>query len=410
MDSLLRLIFVFCLLALFLSVSAVAQDESIEEPAEGAVEESADESDEGAVGASEEEPEETGPILDEAKNIADVRAYIQYHIEKHDWNEYDPKKSSAVLAEIEMPAYDKLLEIVETSDNLMEKWHAYRMKYYSLVHFLKAEGEEAEQILDIFLEELESRENIEPMIAQIIHEGRFFQFQHRIQQAEVSMEVFNEFKTELKTWIDLNADTMPAVARLGLNIADKNNIPAEQFVKEISAYIKSEECPLSAPDKIRATATFEAVLRTTIGNDPKLYGKTLTYRNLNWDALRGKYVVIHFTSTWCVPSHEDLPMFREAREKYLDRGFEIVSIYVMEFGTEAEQIAKVRDHAEKKEKLPWLAVSETLTTTSKQQSQSEYYALQGIPMTLLVDTDGKIIMTEASGERLKDKLKEIFRF
>ena len=100
---------------------------------------------------------------------------------------------------------------------------------------------------------------------------------------------------------------------------------------------------------------------------------------------------------------------REAYDNYHNKGLEIISVYVMEFGNETEQIAKVRDHAEKTEKLPWIVLSEALTAVSLQPKQSEFYAIPNIPQMFLVDREGKIIMKNASGERLQAKLAEIFR-
>ena len=393
MSALTRLLFVLCLFTLLIVLPIAAQEESAEE-------------------ATEETAEEPAPSLDEARTIADVRTYIEYEIAKHDWKTYDPKKAAAVLAEINMPASDKLLILVKESTNPLDIVYAYQTKLNAFVHLLVAEAEDAEQKLDAFLNELESNEeNLEnPTITYFLRQGRFLLFQSKMAKAEVSPENFDEFKNELKTWIDRNDYEMLAVARLGIRIAEKNNVSAERFVKKTTAYIQSEPCPLSASEKADAVAAFERVLRTTLGSDPKLYGKTLSYRNFSWESLRNRYVLIHFTSTWSVPCRKELPGMKEVYEKYNDRGLEIVSVYVMEFGTETEQIAKVREHAEKKEKLPWFVISETLTVTSKQQKQSEFYALKSVPTMLLVDHEGKIILTDARGDKLHDKLKEIFRF
>ena len=370
----------------------MAQEEPAEKPTDEAVTES-----------------EKEPVLDEAKTFDDVQVYIQHEIGKHDWKEYDRKKTAAILIEIQIPASDKLLEIGQTSDNLRDKWYAYNMKYTSFQRSVWARVEDAEQKLDTFLNELAAhKDSQEPMIKQILQAGRFLQFQERAQKIEISPENFDNFKSEWKTWIDKNDYEITAVAQLGLSIAEKNDVSAEQFVKETIEYIRSEECPLVATDNMNAVAAFERLLRTALDSDPKLYGKTLSYGNFNWNNLRGRYVLIQFTSTWCGFCHEELPGMRKAYEKYHDKGLEIVSVYVMEFGNETEQIAKVRDHAEKKEKLPWHVLSEALTAASTQPKQSEFYAIDGVPKMFLVDREGKIIMTTARGERLQAKLAEIF--
>ena len=392
MSSPIRHFFILCFFSLFI-VSVAAQEEPAERPAEEA--------------APEPKPE---PSLGDAKTVDDVQAYLQHEIAKHDWKTYDKKTIDTVLAEIQMSASDKMLEIAKTSDNPLDKWHAYQTKLAACQRSVTAEVEGTEQKLDTFLDELaahkDSQEDL--MIKQVLRNGRFFQFQRKAERTDVSPENFANFKTEWKTWIDRNDYEMTAIAQFGLGIAEKNDVPAEQFVKETVEYIRSEECPLSATDKTHAVAAFEGSLRTALGSDPKLYGKTLTYDNFSWENLRGRYVLIAFTSTWCGFCREELPGMREAYQKYHGKGLEIVSVYVLEFGSETEQIAKVRDHAEKKEKLPWIVLSEALTAASTQSKQSEFYACRSVPQMLLVNREGKIIMTNARGERLQTKLAEIF--
>ena len=95
----------------------------------------------------------------------------------------------------------------------------------------------------------------------------------------------------------------------------------------------------------------------------------------------------------------------EAYKKYHDKGFEIVSIYVWERGDDT--VASVKEHVAH-EKLPWVIISETLTEKAGQPSYQESYAFHGVPTMLLVDKEGKVIMTNARGEALQTKLAEIF--
>ena len=79
-------------------------------------------------------------------------------------------------------------------------------------------------------------------------------------------------------------------------------------------------------------------------------------------------------------------------------------------------------------KLPWIIIAEaltekdesakpsllgkvlgTLTGQKKPPKQSEFYSIMGVPTMLLVDKEGKIIMTGARGEALQTKLAEIFK-
>ena len=95
----------------------------------------------------------------------------------------------------------------------------------------------------------------------------------------------------------------------------------------------------------------------------------------------------------------------EAYEKYRDKGFEIVSIYVWERGE--DPVATVKKSVAS-DKLPWIILSEALTVNSGQPEQGDFYVASGVPTMVLVDKEGKVLMMVARGEALQAKLAEIF--
>ena len=215
-----------------------------------------------------------------------------------------------------------------------------------------------------------------------------------------SPESFDTFKAELKSWINrktVNAFDIPSLA---LSLAEKCGVPAEQVINELVEYLQSPEC--SSRYKEHWVTEWKKLLLTAFGSDLKLYGRTLDDNEFDWDSLRGKYVLVQFTATWCGPCHMEIPGMKEAYRKYHDKGFEIVSIYVYELG-----VAPIKEHVEHSE-LPWIVISETLTEKAGQPKQATFFAINGVPTMLLVDQSGKIIMTTARGTQLQDKLAEIF--
>jgi len=275
----------------------------------------------------------------------------------------------------------------------------------------------AEQIIKELVEYVRSKECTlsdsakEETVKQIEQRAvryQFAQFGARVMREEKSPKNFDKFKSELKTWI--NQKTMLAYnfAKLGLNVAERYEVPAEQFIKEMVEYIRSPECPLAATDKQIAVEAFEKELRLIVGSDPKLYGKTLDDQDFSWANLRDKYVLIKFTGTWCGPCMGQIPGMLEAYEKYHDKGLEIVSVYVWEKGSPQEQVETVKKFVAK-EKLPWIILSETLTDGAGQEKYGVFYSIYSVPTMVLVDKEGKIIMTEANGSKLQTKLAEIFK-
>jgi thiol-disulfide isomerase/thioredoxin len=238
-------------------------------------------------------------------------------------------------------------------------------------------------------------------------EFQFYVFEDKSNETVNTPESFSLFKTELKTWV--NKFRILSVLSLGLTIADKNNVSAQEFVAEMTAFIQSSDCTLSEESKAEVVATLEGMIRRAQGSDPKLYGKMLDGSDFNWESLRGKYVLIKFTATWCGPCKGEIPGMLEAYKKYHDKGLEIVSVYIWDHGDAVATIKK----AVEQEKLPWIILSEALTVEESNkdsgiQKQGKFYAIKGVPTMLLCDKEGTIIMTGARGERLQSKLAEIF--
>jgi thiol-disulfide isomerase/thioredoxin len=146
-------------------------------------------------------------------------------------------------------------------------------------------------------------------------------------------------------------------------------------------------------------------LRLAVGNDPQLYGKTLDYKDFKWEDLRGKYVLIKFTATWCGPCKMQIPGMLEVYEKYHDKGLEIVSVYTRQ--RESDPVATVKKFV-KEEKLPWIIISEALSKTAMHPEFGEFYGLLGVPTFVLVDKEGKIMIPASHGVEWKKKLAEIF--
>ena len=341
--------------------------------------------------------QEKEPSLNDAQTFADVRAYVRHEMLKHNPHIMETEERVTILADILLPASDKALEIAK--ENPYERKAAYEMKYSALSNLVTAGIEGAEQQLETFLNELDTQGESDALF--FFNDGRYILFKRKVERKEFSVDNFDQFKSELKMLIRIGRVLHPIEIRtLGLHVAEQNNISGKQFVEEIVDFILSPQCTLSEIEKMKAVSSWKETLRLAFGSDPKLYGKTLEDKDFQWEDLRGKYVLIKFTATWCGPCKAEIPGMREAYEKYHDKGFEIVSVYL-------DSVEAVKKHVEGA-KLPWIIISGILTTNANQPNLSEFYGIYGIPVMVLADKAGKIIMTEARGDALQARLAEIF--
>ncbi|HEY8955474.1 TlpA disulfide reductase family protein [Chitinophaga sp.] len=113
---------------------------------------------------------------------------------------------------------------------------------------------------------------------------------------------------------------------------------------------------------------------------------------------RGKYVLIDFWASWCMPCRAENPHVLKAYEKYKDRNFTVLGVSLDR--SRADWIKAIReDH------LPWQQIS---SLDPQNAEGAKKYAIRFIPQNYLVSPEGKIIAANLRGEELK-KLDELLK-
>jgi len=269
---------------------------------------------------------------------------------------------------------------------------------------------ESMKCLAVLLDELDKSEVFRP----IVNDQRFEEFMsrlNRIPDHRLTRAQFEELKKEFKVWMNVKLARGNPTNALKIiiqkaeysGLIDESNI-ADKTLKEMVAYINSDECQLSEDEKKSAVMRFTGPLKRMMGASLDLYGRTLDDREFDWKALRGKYVLVEFTATWCGPCKLEIPGMLAAYRQYKDKDFEIVSVYIWQ--SEFDPVATVKTFVEE-EQLPWIIVVEELTEKAGQPKQGQVYNIEGVPTMLLIDKEGKVISTEARGGELQRLLKEM---
>jgi len=128
---------------------------------------------------------------------------------------------------------------------------------------------------------------------------------------------------------------------------------------------------------------------------------------VNFDALKGKYVLLDFWGSWCGPCRASHPHLKELYAKYKDKGFEIVGIAQEHSALPADRLLWTEAIA--KDGLPWIQVLNN-ENRDKFDVVSEY-GVTAFPTKILLDKGGNIIGRYIGngfgGEGFTNKLKEL---
>jgi len=217
----------------------------------------------------------------------------------------------------------------------------------------------------------------------VLLEDRFHKFRDvDLRQQEQAIEFTKSFLTaKLERQIDPADVELAISAGLALEMVGSRDLAitaygdfAELFAKEDNERLADE-----------AELMNGAAQRLKLLGKPILFGgTTVDGGHFNWEAYRGRVVLVVFQATNADRTSGLIAVARHSYDLYQDRGFDVVEIRVNEN-------RDLWDAPRTEEPVPWTALDDT--NDAGQHPIAARFGATRIPMAFLVDREGNLIST-----------------
>jgi peroxiredoxin len=181
----------------------------------------------------------------------------------------------------------------------------------------------------------------------------------------------------------------------------------KQYVEFGLDFKKTETLFLSLRSSVRqlpSAIAFEKRLEMEKKNQVGLYAMDFTQndtsgRPVSLSSFKGKYVLLDFWASWCMPCRADNPNIVKTFQAFKDKGFTVLSVSL-------DQKRQSWLDAIHKDELAWTHVSDLKYWSNAVAKQ---YGIQSIPQNLLIDPKGVIIARNLHGDEFEKELEKYIK-
>jgi len=129
-------------------------------------------------------------------------------------------------------------------------------------------------------------------------------------------------------------------------------------------------------------------------------GENLDGKPVRLKDYKGKVVLLDFWASWCAPCIKEFPSLVKLRERYKDKGFEIIGVNM------DSKVSKAEKFLDKHEEIVWPNVLDIL---AEDTPVSDLYGVVPLPATFLIDRKGVVRYVDITGERLEKAVEVLLK-
>lgn len=211
-------------------------------------------------------------------------------------------------------------------------------------------------------------------------------------------EVFSRQLNYIRPFIAKKPSSVAGVYMLSTHYMFNSGMPLTDLEQLMNQFKGPATHSVYFSNLQKEIAERKAVLPGNLAEDFTLLQRDSTKFTLS--STRGKYVMIDFWASWCKPCREAIPHWKEVYAKYKDKGFEIVSVTN---DSRWNDWVKAMDV----EKMPWIQTIDEFPVKNMPARVVSKYKHGTIPLYVLLDKEGKILVKTGDETEIDHKLTEL---
>jgi thiol-disulfide isomerase/thioredoxin len=206
-------------------------------------------------------------------------------------------------------------------------------------------------------------------------------------------------KAWVENYIHQNPESVTGVYILNeLYRSSLSGAPAEYLRSVINQFSGPAKASIYYRDLTQATTNLVDMTVNSLSPDFTLQKRDKTKFTLS--TTRGRYTMVDFWASWCVPCRKAIPNWKKVYAKYHPKGLNIVSV-------SNDRYWKDWLPALNKEQMPWVQLIDEFPSARSTAKVANLYRVPSLPFYVLLDKEGKVLLASGDEESINKKIEEV---